>query len=294
MVTVIRAPSLTTVRRLHALNRLENELLLSTLVPATMNDVIKEEWERQEGADMGLVMSPCNELYCLYKWWTYDVWSAYLRTFLRVDTDDLIAENLVYNGVLRHRNCERGDMTDTMISCDAKSMVQPFDSGIAYPDLVDDSASLPDLESCASSSCASSECATDSACSVSNAVQIKEPTKENEFAHLNGDSVEVKMHRRVHKVDRERYARCVVDEVRLKFGVPSKTSANLLAIRRFAASIMQKHGVRPSHQVKMLPFVVAAAFVPTMQDVESARWLECAEASERRALCAPLTGMLGA
>lgn len=89
----------------------------------------------------------------------------------------------------------------------------------------------------------------------------------------------VKNHRRVR--NRDSYAKLVLAEVRAKFAVPERTEANRLAIGRYANSRMEAHRVRPFDRQKILPFVVAAAFVPTDEDIAAAAWLRSSEYRRR-------------
>jgi hypothetical protein len=98
-------------------------------------------------------------------------------------------------------------------------------------------------------------------------------------AKLCFEPIEIKQHRRVHR--KTSYAKCVLDEVRCKFGVPARTEANRLAIRRFAGNIMVKHGVRPSQIAKLLPYVIESAFVPSSEDIMAADWGRCGAAVDR-------------
>jgi len=92
----------------------------------------------------------------------------------------------------------------------------------------------------------------------------------------------VRLHRRVRRKVQNLYAKSVLDEVRVKFGVPSNTESNRLAIRRFASGIMQKHGVRPTQISKMLPFIVEVAFVPSDADIHAAEWGRSLAAVKRK------------
>lgn len=102
-----------------------------------------------------------------------------------------------------------------------------------------------------------------------------------EVTDLQREPVKVTQHRRIRKNCQMVYAHTVLDEVRCKFGVPKRTEANLMAVRRFANGIMVKHGVRPSHCAKLLPYVVHSAFIPTDDDIRAVQWLGSGAAKER-------------
>lgn len=98
-------------------------------------------------------------------------------------------------------------------------------------------------------------------------------------AYLDCNPVAVQMHRRVRK--RDPYAKLVLAEVRAKFGVPKRTEANRLVVRRYADGIMRTHGVRAMDRAKALPFIVTAAFIPTDEDLAALAWLTCPEGRSR-------------
>lgn len=89
---------------------------------------------------------------------------------------------------------------------------------------------------------------------------------------LAQDVVEVKRHRRVRK--HNRYARAVAAEIKNRLGCPAPNAANLLAVRRMANNIMEKHGVRPSHIRQTIELVVAGVFVPDEEDLRGAKVLQ--------------------
>jgi transglutaminase/protease-like cytokinesis protein 3 len=69
---------------------------------------------------------------------------------------------------------------------------------------------------------------------------------------------------------RENYTRCVVMEVKNRFGKPERTQANMLAVRRYALDIMTRHGVRPTHIAQQLPMVVELVFASSAMELEAA------------------------
>lgn len=63
------------------------------------------------------------------------------------------------------------------------------------------------------------------------------------------------------------YAKRVLEECKSKFGCPEVTKANHRAVWRFAEQIMKDHGLRPSHRVALLPYIVQLCFVPDVNDI---------------------------
>lgn len=83
------------------------------------------------------------------------------------------------------------------------------------------------------------------------------------------EPVEVRGSRIVLSKNRATYARRVLDACKAKFGTPKVTEANHRAIWRYAQSMMKDHGLRPSHQARILPVVVALAFECSAAEVEA-------------------------
>lgn len=98
---------------------------------------------------------------------------------------------------------------------------------------------------------------------------------------LDVEPITIKEHRRIHKKHYNQFAVCVLASVKMKFGVPKKTAANYLAIQRYAGELVKQRGVRPTDAVKIIPYVVSAAFIPTTDDLQAARWLDTELAKER-------------
>ena len=117
-------------------------------------------------------------------------------------------------------------------------------------------------------------------------VQLVDPPGQ-QFVQYSGDVVldvqpfQEKQHRRVRRRAEMPYARLVLSEVRARFGVPVRSTANMLAVRRYAREIMSKHGVRPSHMEKLIPYVCAAAFIPSDDELMAAEWWNCEAAQAR-------------
>jgi hypothetical protein len=77
-------------------------------------------------------------------------------------------------------------------------------------------------------------------------------------------TLEVRASRIVAPEHRATYACRVLDACRSKFGCPEVTKANHRAVWRFAEGMMKDHGLRPSHRVELLPYVVELCFVPSV------------------------------
>ncbi len=101
---------------------------------------------------------------------------------------------------------------------------------------------------------------------------------------LTNEVVDVKAHRRINHRHKITYARCVLAATKCKFGTPTKTQANRLAVHRFAANLMREHGLRPSDAERILPYVVSMTFVPTEAEVEAEKWLKSAYSKKMIAL----------
>jgi len=97
-------------------------------------------------------------------------------------------------------------------------------------------------------------------------------TQATSVYRLAQDVVEVKRHRRVTK--KAPYVRAVVSEVKNRLGLCTPNAANLLAVRRMAWNIMDKHGVRPTHMRELIELVVVGVFVPDKEDLRAARILQ--------------------
>lgn len=83
----------------------------------------------------------------------------------------------------------------------------------------------------------------------------------------SGEAVEVKRHRKIrHK---KLYIQAVVAECKNRFGTPLDTTANHLAVRRFALDRMTAHNVRPTHIHQVLPLVVELVFCHAPHEEEA-------------------------
>ncbi len=61
--------------------------------------------------------------------------------------------------------------------------------------------------------------------------------------------------------ERKRYMICLIQEAKNRFGTPSRSNANLLAVRKFLNDRMVSHKLRPTHVHQMLPLAVELVFV---------------------------------
>ncbi len=79
-----------------------------------------------------------------------------------------------------------------------------------------------------------------------------------------------------HMVLRSRrlYVAALAQETKNRFGQPARTSANLLAVRKYALDRMTKHGLRPTHIHETLPLVVELTFAESATEAEARRWAE--------------------
>ncbi len=99
-------------------------------------------------------------------------------------------------------------------------------------------------------------------------------------------------HRRHH---RRKYMQGVVMEVKAKVGTPTDTKANRLVIQRQARSIIETHGLRPSHAATILPLIVEAVLTPGSAEIYAHAWASSFEVMARRSyktswlsrLCSP-------
>lgn len=106
-------------------------------------------------------------------------------------------------------------------------------------------------------------------------------TLSNAEVEFDLEKVNVKLHRRIHRRHAMPYAAVVLAEVRTRFGTPIRSAANELAVRRYARDIMIKHGLRPTHTVKLLPYICRVAFIPTDDDIHAATWAASSAAQAR-------------
>lgn len=95
--------------------------------------------------------------------------------------------------------------------------------------------------------------------------------RSSKFVEINGTPTLVDLHRGVKQGRQMQYMNAVIAECKVKFGVPSNTTANRKAVERFAGGIMKKHGVRPTHIQMYLPLVTKMVFVPNKWQVEAER-----------------------
>lgn len=97
-----------------------------------------------------------------------------------------------------------------------------------------------------------------------------EPVSNLPLFRLENEPVVIRASNVVLPEQRKKYQLAVLEEVRTRFGPhPKEDEANVLAIRKYANDIMERHGVRPTHRSAMLPMIVACAFIPTDTHIEA-------------------------
>ncbi len=77
---------------------------------------------------------------------------------------------------------------------------------------------------------------------------------------------------------KERYMQSVIAEAKTRFGKPDRTSANVLAVRKYVGDAMRKHRVRPTHVARMLPIVVECVFMESESEREARQLVEAVHA----------------
>lgn len=60
-----------------------------------------------------------------------------------------------------------------------------------------------------------------------------------------------------------------MQEAKNRFGTPSRTNANVLAVRKFLNDKMASHKLRPTHINKVLPLAVELVFVTSSSEEEA-------------------------
>lgn len=78
------------------------------------------------------------------------------------------------------------------------------------------------------------------------------------------------------------YIAALLCETKNRFGVPDRTNANKLAVRKFALDRMTSHGLRPSHIHQVLPLVVELTFCKSESERQAAAYGEAAQQSFER------------
>ncbi len=81
---------------------------------------------------------------------------------------------------------------------------------------------------------------------------------------------------------RRLYVSAVVAECKNRFGRPERTTANRLAVRKFALDRMTSHGLRPTHVHQALPMVVELTFCESAAEREAAVYEAAARWSEKQ------------
>lgn len=77
------------------------------------------------------------------------------------------------------------------------------------------------------------------------------------------------------------YVSALVAECKNRFGVPDRTNANKLAVRKFALDRMTSHGLRPTHIHQVLPLVVELTFCESESERRAAAFGEAAREAQR-------------
>jgi len=113
------------------------------------------------------------------------------------------------------------------------------------------------------------------------ACAVVEPTARG-VAILDKTKVEIKQHRRVKAGRNMRYMNCVIAECKAKFGVPVRDMSNLKAVNRYAVSLMQSHGLRPSHIRDHVGMIVNMVFVPTKSELEGLAMLNSSASNSKK------------
>lgn len=78
--------------------------------------------------------------------------------------------------------------------------------------------------------------------------------------------------------ERPRYMQAVIAEAKVRFGKPERTSANVLAVRKFVGDTMRKHRVRPTHVARMTPIVVECVFMESAAETEAREMVQAVHA----------------
>jgi hypothetical protein len=89
----------------------------------------------------------------------------------------------------------------------------------------------------------------------------------------------VKKHRRVHSG--MPFVAALVAEIKCQLGVPNKTEANILVVRRLANNLCTERRVRPTHAKFIVGLVVSLVFIPDEEDVTASEVASSHEAARR-------------
>jgi len=85
------------------------------------------------------------------------------------------------------------------------------------------------------------------------------------------DPVDVVMHRRVHKKQRNPFVCSLVNEIKAKLGVPARTPANLLTVRHMAQTRCKEVNLRAIDTRRAVEMVIPLVFAPDDIDIEAAQ-----------------------
>jgi hypothetical protein len=76
---------------------------------------------------------------------------------------------------------------------------------------------------------------------------------------------QVRKHRRVHSP--LPFVAAIIAEIKCQMGLPKRTEANMLVVRRMANNLCIERRVRPTHAKEIISLVVALVFIPDASDV---------------------------
>lgn len=85
------------------------------------------------------------------------------------------------------------------------------------------------------------------------------------------DSVDVIFHRRVHKKNRRPFICVLVNEIKAKLGVPTRTPANLLTVRHMVFTRCKEVNLRAIDTRRAVEMVIPLVFAPDDVDIEAAQ-----------------------
>jgi len=96
------------------------------------------------------------------------------------------------------------------------------------------------------------------------------------------DREEATVKRRIRAGLKGNYCREITAAVKAKFGTPKPTEANLRAVRRYATEVMRENNLRHTHIQRVLPLIIAAAFVPDKYELAGMEMASCMVALDRQ------------
>ncbi len=99
--------------------------------------------------------------------------------------------------------------------------------------------------------------------------------KTPQFIEVSGTPIRTDLHRKVKKTGQMQYMNAVIAECKVKFGVPTNTRANQMAVARYAGNLMKQHGLRPTHIRQYKPLITKMVFVADKWEVEAEKLAGC-------------------